>query len=454
MRWIAVPLGLACLLEGGSARADGAFPDASRILLPPDEAQAITLATNFGLISTSDDGATWTWACETPLLNGGRGYQLAADEGGALRRIVALSSWGLVRSDDVGCTWSPSDGAGKDDVFVSPATPTSAWVLGIDPNQVMGLPQVVFTSTDGAATLSGPLYQAEEKEQVLGVESAATDRATVYVTLASGPESPSFALTHDSGGHWETRAVAGAVGPGYLRILAVDARSASTVYLRQSTTTGDRLLVTRDSGITWTVALTVPGSFSAFLQREDGTLLVGVLDSDDNATGYRSSDGGRTFLPWAGVPHLRALAERGGALFAAADDTKDGFALGVSLDGGVTFRPRLRYAQVSSVAPCVQRECRVTCERLAGLGLWPSSLCVDSPAGSPADAGIPDDAARTDDATPLDATGHDPRPSSPGGGCAVVCPRRPSGDLQDLGGAALALVAVLGRRSLRATRLK
>src|SRR3954471_22281202 len=160
MRWVAVLLGLAWLLEGGPARADGAFPDASRILLPPDGAQAITLATNFGLISPSDDGATWTWACETPLLNGGRGYQLAADGGGALRRIVALSSWGLVHSDDVGCTWSPSEGAGKDDaftdVFVSPATPTSAWVLGIDPNQAMGLPQVVFTSTDGAATLSGP----------------------------------------------------------------------------------------------------------------------------------------------------------------------------------------------------------------------------------------------------------------------------------------------------------
>jgi hypothetical protein len=420
LRWVSVGVGLAWLFAGEPARADGAFPDASRILLPPGEPQAITLATNFGVISTSDDGASWTWSCETPLLNGGRGYQLTADEAGRPRRLVALSSWGLVHSDDAACTWTPSQGAGEDDsfsdVFVSAASPARAWAIGADPGQAMGLAQVLFTSADGAATLSGPLFQVQGDDQLLGVESALPDPATIYVTVAGGADNPSLAVTHDGGGHWETRPLASAVGSGYLRILSVDARSANTVYLRQSTTTGDRLLVTRDGGLTWQVGLSLTGSLSAFLQRSDGTLLVGVLEADDQTSGYRSSDAGRTFLPWPGVPHLRALAERDGILFAAADDIRDGFALGTSVDGGATFRPRLRYAQVSAVAACVRSACRLSCENLATIGLWPSGLCLDpglDPGPGPGPGPGPDAGAAGPDSSAE-------RTPSSGGGCVVA----------------------------------
>ena len=383
-----VALALVLVVGASSARADGAFPDAMRILLPPAQPRAITLATNFGLISTADNGETWTWACETPLSNGGRGYQLAADPTGErLARIVALSFWGLVHSDDVGCTWSAAEGAGKDDaftdVFVPPSAPATAWAIGIDPGQPSGLAQVLFTSDDGAGTLSGPAFQAPDDNEILGIEPATTAPATVYLTLASGPEAPSLVVTNDGGTHWRVSSLAAAVGPGSLRILAVDTASASTVYLRQGTTSGDRLLITRDGGATWEMALAVTGSLSAFLQQGDGTLLVGVLNPDGSANGYRSSDDGHSFAPWPGVPHLRALAERDGVLYAAADDAVDGFALGVSADRGQTFQPRLRYADVSSVAACVRAECQVTCEQLAGIGLWPSTLCEDGATGGP-----------------------------------------------------------------------
>lgn len=405
--------GLAWLLRAGPVRADGAFPDAIRILLPPGQPQAMTLATNFGLISTSDGGATWTWSCETALNNGGSAYQLALDDAGQLRRVVALSSWGLVHSDDLGCTWGASSGAGQDDsftdVFVLPAAPSKAWALGIDPSQGVGLAQIVFASTDGAATLTGPLFQAADQDQLLGVEAAALDPATIYLTLANGPDAPSLAVTHDGGAHWTTTALASTVGSGYLRILAVGAASANTVYLRQSTGSGDRLLVTRDGGATWRVALTVSGSLSVFLQRADGTLLVGGILPDGSASGYRSSDAGGTFRPWPGIPHLRGLAERDGILFAAADDTQDGFALGSSMDAGDSFQPRLRYKDVAAVAPCVRSDCQATCQRLAGMGLWRASLCDDSPAGPP-DGGAPSDAA----------SGHDAGRGSSGGGCAIA----------------------------------
>jgi len=178
---------------------------------------------------------------------------------------------------------------------------------------------------------------------------------------------------------------------------------------------------------------------------------VGVLGGDGEANGYRSSDGGLSFTPWAPVPHLRALAERGDALFAAADDIKDGFALGVSLDGGLTFRPRLRYADVSSVAACVRRECRMTCETLAGIKLWPSELCLD-PAAS--DAGAPDAAAPNDGAARVDARAEAASPSSPGSGCAVARMPPPRAGRQGVDKWGLALLGAFCSRSPRSKRGK
>ena len=46
------------------ASADGAFPDSMQIFVPADAPHRIILATNFGLITSDDDGATWEWSCE------------------------------------------------------------------------------------------------------------------------------------------------------------------------------------------------------------------------------------------------------------------------------------------------------------------------------------------------------------------------------------------------------
>src|SRR5205823_2726073 len=47
-----------------AARANGAFPDSESILTPDDRPQQILLVTNFGLISSADNGKTWLWSCE------------------------------------------------------------------------------------------------------------------------------------------------------------------------------------------------------------------------------------------------------------------------------------------------------------------------------------------------------------------------------------------------------
>jgi hypothetical protein len=100
---------------------------------------------------------------------------------------------------------------------------------------------------------------------------------------------------------------------------------------------------------------------------------------------------------------IRALAVRDGLLYAAADNFKDGFALGVSSDQGATFKPMMSYGQASSVNACVDPICRESCQILATQQLFPAAICVSADAGG--EAGL--------------RAGPAPVPASSGRGCAV-----------------------------------
>jgi hypothetical protein len=66
----------------------------------------------------------------------------------------------------------------------------------------------------------------------------------------------------------------------------------------------------------------MPARMTAFLRRSDGALIVGAA----NGTSFISTDQGVTFVPWFNPPHLRALGERNGILYAVADNYLDGYA--------------------------------------------------------------------------------------------------------------------------------
>jgi hypothetical protein len=109
-----------------------------------------------------------------------------------------------------------------------------------------------------------------------------------------------------------------------------------------------------------------------------GTLVVGgrvVVNGTMTGAAFRSRDGGKTFEPWPAAPRVRALAQRDGMLYIAADNTRDGFALAVSPDEGTTITPLMRYADVSAIKACVAQTCGQNCRYEAGLGVWASSTC-------------------------------------------------------------------------------
>src|ERR1044071_3801977 len=106
-RLAGVVAGLSVALCSARAAGNGAFPDSSAILLPADRPDEIVLATNFGLIVSEDDGLTWSWTCEQAASVSASLYQVGPP---AQDRVYAVSTAGLIFSDDGSCSWTRAQG--------------------------------------------------------------------------------------------------------------------------------------------------------------------------------------------------------------------------------------------------------------------------------------------------------------------------------------------------------
>jgi len=370
------------------AAADGAFPDSMQIFVPAEAPHRIILATNFGLITSDDDGTTWEWACEPrPLDDNSILYQKAASP--SQRMFAVLIAHPMVYTDDLACTWTASGGSLATlvarDAFADPTSPDRVLAAAVPPTATLQ-PSSVFRSTDGGNTFGPALISGPTGGDILGVESAVSDPATMYVAMYGTSNNlidPILARSGDSGATWSSMDLSGTLGAATIRIIAVDPTDPRHLFLRVGLSSGgEKLGVSTDGGLTFTEPVSVDKQLTAFARLASGTILVTGLDSDGNPVGFRSSNGGATFVPWIKPPHVRALAERDGKLYAAAENFLDMFAAGVSTDEGVTWRPILTYNQVKRIKPCVQDVCQDVCDNLAGLTLWPQSVCGDVDAGS------------------------------------------------------------------------
>lgn len=349
--------GMLCLHAfGARARADGAFPDSMGIFLPADKPNQIIATMNFGLLISDDSGVSWKWVCEQAIgqnisLVGGPPisiYQLGPVPEDYLH---AVSSDGVFSSMDSACTWKAATGPMTDPTDVFPDPSNASHVLALS---ATGL----YQSNDAARSFTGPTYSGGDKDLV-SVEIARSDPNTTYLTMFQFVSNhPYVARSNDGEQTWQAIDVQSTVGSRLPRILAVDPLDAKTLYFRLTdfSTAQDALGVSHDGGESVHVALQLEDTMSAFLRRSDGALMVGTT----NGGGFISTDHAETFSPWTTTLHFRALAEREGLIYAALDNANDGYAVGVSMDQGVTFSPLLRFDQLKGeLLDCgdVQKKC-------------------------------------------------------------------------------------------------
>jgi MYXO-CTERM domain-containing protein len=377
----------AMALAPRAAHANGAFPESFQLLLPADRPREIALATNFGLIISDDDGATWSWTCEQPQTANGTLYAVGPSP---LDRYFSVSPIvGLAHSDDASCSWTLAkgtlDGLLTTDFFPDPSNADRVYAIAQDANGVM-TPKV-YPSDDAGATFGAPLYDGTTADVLMGVESARGDPKTIYVAAFTVPGiHPKLLRTRDGGATWTTLDLEPQLGPNNFRLIAVDPEDANTVTLRVIQQNGEAVAISHDGGETFAKPIFLEGGvLTSYAKLASGTQLVAgfVLDK---ARGFRSTDGGKTFSDWQ-IPHLRAMAVRGSKLYAAAKNYSDDWAVGVSTDEGLTFTPLTRYDQVKSIRACVQATCQDACLMLVSRQVWTQSVCDGSPPPPPASSG-------------------------------------------------------------------
>jgi hypothetical protein len=369
VRW---PLALLIVFTAARARADGAFPDSLQLFTPADAPSRILLATNFGLLISENGGAHWDWVCEQAIVTGARLY--SRGPGG---RIFAVAPLALVSSADT-CTWTVATGA-LGGGYVGDAFPDpndAMHVLAIGTPAADGYaPPVLWESRDGGGTFQPPRYTAERGLVLSGVEVPRGQPGVVYLTAydysSSSLPHPYLLRSTDGGTTFTPRDLSPALGMQAVRLIAVDPDDAEKVYLRVTGTSGDVLAIADAVGVR--IALTVSGTMTAFLRRADGRIFLGTA----SAAGFISTDGGQTFMAWPHTPHLHALSERGGMLYAAGDNFADGFAVAVSSDDGVSWRPLLSFDHICGPLACgqVPSTCAGPWATLVGTFQIPPNVC-------------------------------------------------------------------------------
>jgi len=436
-----------------AARADGAFPDAQAVLLPRDRPDEVILATNFGLVFTQDDGATWTYSCENDQTLNGFRYVIgppasSGSDGGGGNGIsgdrlyaVSMPPPGLPVSTDDGCSWTlaggmltdPSNPAQGADVFPDPSNAARVFALAV-PQDPAGAPGSVYRSIDGGMTYAGPLYTPPDDGQqptMTGVEVSASSPSTVYATWYDRTGyHPHLARSTDGGDSWSDMSIEDQLGPGKPYLAGVDPTDPRTIVLRVLSADNvaspfEGLAVTHDAGQTWTLSLQLAGgTLQGYVRRQDGSLAaIGVMPSTDGTlpTSYffRSTDAGKSWSMDALPYHAKGLAERNGTLFMATDNFQDLVAL-VSSDDGKSWKSRLRFDQISAIKSCVYAACQRSCGTLGGLTIFPLQVC--------------------------DTKETPPPPAKGAGGCS--CAAAPTGG-RFAGGGGLALALLLAARSRR-----
>ena len=361
-RAAAVVVALALIGAAGLARANGRYPAAGQIAVDPGNPRHIVARTTFGLLQTFDAGAHWTWICEQAISPAGfEDPELVVRADGRL--LLGLPD-GVAVGDSSGCGWTraaPLAGQNAIDLVQNAGTPAIAYAAAAVTVSGAFAAQI-SVSHDGVSWTATAPPRADTYP--LTIESAPSRPQRLYLGAENADLDAGFVDVSDDGGvTWTRNPSPGGVDGVY--VSGVDPNDADRVYLR-SDFPGGALFVSDDAARTWSMVAAGPGPLTGFaLAPDGGQVAIGGSDGVQLLSRLPNDAGGGYAVVGRSAVPVGCLTWTPAGLYVCGDDRTAGFTIGLSTDGGATFRPLLRLAQLapaacpgdSAAGPCAAAWC-------------------------------------------------------------------------------------------------
>ncbi|MBM7116082.1 hypothetical protein I3V78_21235 [Archangium primigenium] len=378
--------GLACLaaLGAGDTWAHGGFAETHSFTPRRGHPEQQWMGFTQGALVSRDSGASWRWVCAEAMGYGGwmpERFVWRADG-----MLLAATGTALISSRDEGCTWSTASDFGEAWVTGLAAHPTDDAVLYLSTGRP-GTTNALHRSEDGGRTWRPTALRREAVFSDVRVAPSAPRR--LYVSGAVG-YAPYVFRSDDAGETWREWPLA-LEGAYDAKLLAVSPVRPDVLWVRVS--------LLGPAGMPRHVVLRSDDggqTFGSVLDPDD--LLVNMEVSEDGRTAwvatynhvYRGGEGGaftRLALPAGNA----CVAHVAGALYACGSTWANDWELARSADEGTTWTPLLSLRELRGVHECpagtpVRDLCSARWPQLA------EQLGVTSPTPGPGDAGPPPDA--------------------------------------------------------------
>ncbi len=356
------------------ARANGRYPLAQQLLVDPSDAGHLFLRSTYGVLTSSDGGAAWSWMCES-----GIGYDPGEDPMMTILgdgSVLAGASEGLFTTRDRGCSWPKDSTIG--DTFVRDLATESdgvvalALTVAVQPDGRYATS--VWRSPDGAHTFTDLGSVSSGSALPFTLDAAPADSQRLYVTAATPSSGDAGAAvapgvlfrSKDGGATWTETPIPGTDRQNAPYIGRVDPTNPDALYVRvQGDWDGTNpveswLLYTDDAGDTWREIFRAKADMLGFtLGPDPTTVLVGMGDThstlrpvDTTALGlYRATSPSFTFTHLGGG-QVGCLTYSGQTLYVCGGQAEDGYELGVSSNDGATVSPLFQYGTVTGPLAC------------------------------------------------------------------------------------------------------
>jgi len=391
--------GLVVIAVSATASANGRAPDTSSINFRHGDDTKIAVGTTFGLVLSSDGGATWSYVCENAIGYGGSydpDYVYALDGS-----LFATTFEGLRASRD-GCTFDPTGLGSKFMSHVAQGPDGAVYATTVEQDDAK-----IYVSHDNGVTFAQSALPADAQpnDWWQSIEVAPTDAGRVYVSgfrfAAAQPKLHLLYRSDDGGQSYVPLATTGMTlsASSTIEIVQVSPASADTVYARvllEDNQNTEGLYKSVDKGQSWTRLFGRPSKLS-FVERANGDLVVATqqVDAANGLGAFVSTDGGGSFTPLPAPPHIGCLVENAaGEIWAC---TQNYGIPGAPSDGYGVMKTRdlsqwegvLRYQSIAAPLSCaagtIQHDtCDVQqwCFLCMQLGCDPKRTCVPATDGA------------------------------------------------------------------------